>query len=82
MKTLVKKEQGQSLVEYALIIALVAIVLVAGLTALQGGVSTAFTNCCNGYVTAAPPTSSCSFAKATRLPVSVTLPTTTGQQYR
>jgi len=44
MKTLVKKEQGQSLVEYALIIALVAVVLVAGLTALQGGVGTVFTN--------------------------------------
>lgn len=43
MKTLVKREQGQSLVEYALIIALVAVVLVAGLTALQGGIGTAFT---------------------------------------
>lgn len=39
-----RREQGQSLVEYALIIALVAVVLVAGLTALEGGIATAFSN--------------------------------------
>lgn len=39
-----KKKEGQSLVEYALIIALVAVVLIAGLQALQGGITTAFTN--------------------------------------
>ena len=44
MKKLLKKDKGQSLVEYALIIALVAVVLVAGLTTLQGGVSTTFSN--------------------------------------
>ena len=33
------REDGQSLVEYALIIALVAIVLVAGLTALGTGIT-------------------------------------------
>lgn len=37
------REEGQSLVEYALIIALVAIVLIAGLTALAGGIQGAFT---------------------------------------
>jgi len=37
------REEGQSLVEYALIIALVAIVLVASLTALQGGIGGVFT---------------------------------------
>jgi len=46
MKTLVKKlftrEDGQSLVEYALIIALVAIALVAGLGTLAGGVGDTF----------------------------------------
>ena len=47
MKTLVKKlfrkEEGQSLVEYALIIALVAIALIAGLGALTGGIQDTFT---------------------------------------
>ena len=42
MKHLLKREKGQSLVEYALIIALVAVVLVAGLTLLQGGISNTF----------------------------------------
>ena len=37
-------EEGQGLVEYALIIALVAVVLIAGLVALRGGIETAFTN--------------------------------------
>ncbi len=35
-------EEGQGLVEYGLIIALVAIVLVAALTALGGGLQTIF----------------------------------------
>ena len=39
----VRSEKGQSLVEYALIIALVAIVLIAALTALAGGIQGAFT---------------------------------------
>ena len=37
-----KSEQGQGLVEYGLIIALVAIVLVAALIALNGGLQTVF----------------------------------------
>jgi len=37
-----KKEEGQSLVEYALIIALVAIALVVGLGALSDGISDTF----------------------------------------
>jgi pilus assembly protein Flp/PilA len=41
---MVKSEEGQGLVEYALIIVLVAVVLIAGLVALQGGIETAFTN--------------------------------------
>ena len=36
------KQIGQSLVEYALIIALVSIALVAGLTLLAGGISGTF----------------------------------------
>ena len=42
LKKLFKREKGQSLVEYALIIALVSIALVVGLTALAGGISGTF----------------------------------------
>ena len=37
-----KHEEGQTLVEYALIIALVSIVLIASLQALAGGIDTVF----------------------------------------
>jgi Flp pilus assembly pilin Flp len=37
-----EREEGQTLVEYALIIALVSIALVASLTALKGGIGGAF----------------------------------------
>jgi pilus assembly protein Flp/PilA len=39
---LAAQEEGQDLVEYALIIALVSIALVAALTALAGGISGVF----------------------------------------
>ena len=39
---LFKRQDGQSLVEYALIIALVAVVLVAGLQTLEGGITGTF----------------------------------------
>jgi len=42
LRKLFKKDDGQSLVEYALIIALVAIALVAGLGVLQDGISDTF----------------------------------------
>ncbi|HUW32998.1 MAG TPA: Flp family type IVb pilin [Planctomycetota bacterium] len=42
LRKLFKKDDGQSLVEYALIISLVAIALVAGLGVLQGGISDTF----------------------------------------
>ncbi len=38
------KEEGQTLVEYALIIALVSVLLVGALTALRGGIEGAFNN--------------------------------------
>jgi pilus assembly protein Flp/PilA len=37
-------EQGQGLVEYVLIIALIGILLVGGLTAVQGGLGDQFAN--------------------------------------
>lgn len=40
-------ERGQGMVEYALIIALVAILLVGGLTALQGGIGATLTSITN-----------------------------------
>lgn len=40
---LVKEEEGQGLVEYALIIALVSIALVAGLGTLKTGIDGVFT---------------------------------------
>ena len=43
LRNLRDREEGQTLVEYALIIALVSIALVAGLTALAGGIGGAFT---------------------------------------
>lgn len=39
---MLKNKKGQGLVEYALIIALIAVVLVVALQALQGGISGAF----------------------------------------
>ena len=42
MRKLFRREDGQSLVEYALIIALVAIALVVGLGALSDGISDTF----------------------------------------
>jgi Flp pilus assembly pilin Flp len=44
MRTPAKRKAGQALVEYALIIALVAIVLVGALVALQGPVGNAITS--------------------------------------
>jgi Flp pilus assembly pilin Flp len=37
-----RKESGQTLVEYALIIVLIAVVLILALIALRGSISTAF----------------------------------------
>jgi pilus assembly protein Flp/PilA len=41
------REEGQGMVEYALIIALVAVLLVGGLVALRGGIGDTFTDIFN-----------------------------------
>lgn len=43
-----QREEGQGMAEYALIIALVAIVLVASLTLLSGGIEGVFTTIIGG----------------------------------
>ncbi len=45
----VKREEGQGMAEYALIIALVAIVLAASLTSLQGGIASVFTSIVSAF---------------------------------
>ena len=41
---LTQKEKGATAVEYALIVALIALAIVVGVTAVGGGLNTAFTN--------------------------------------
>ncbi len=44
----VKNEEGQGMVEYALIIALVAVFLIAGLILMRGQIETVFSNITTG----------------------------------
>nr|TXF86239.1 Flp family type IVb pilin [Alkalicoccus halolimnae] len=44
MKNLMVEEEGQGLVEYALIIALISVVLVGALQLVEGGISGVFTS--------------------------------------
>lgn len=44
MNHIVTEQEGQGLVEYALIIALIAVMLIAALVLLQGRINQAFTN--------------------------------------
>ena len=39
-----RKQRGASLVEYALLVSLIAVVSIGALTALQGNIATAFAN--------------------------------------
>lgn len=41
---LINREKGATAVEYALIVALIAMVIIVGLTAVGGGINTAFSN--------------------------------------
>ena len=40
----IKEEEGQDLIEYALLAALLAVALAAGITTLKGQIGTVFTN--------------------------------------
>lgn len=44
VKNLFRNEDGQDLVEYALVVALIALGATAGMNTLAGDISTAFTN--------------------------------------
>jgi pilus assembly protein Flp/PilA len=44
IQDLANREEGQDLVEYALVVALIAFGATAGMKALAGGLNTAFTN--------------------------------------
>jgi pilus assembly protein Flp/PilA len=46
-----RREEGQGLVEYALIIALVAIVVIAALVLIGGNITTAFNTIANSLAT-------------------------------
>jgi len=44
LRTLLSQEEGQDLVEYALIVALIALAATAGMNTLATSINTAFTN--------------------------------------
>ena len=44
MQTLMVREEGQDLIEYALVVALIAFAATAGMNTLATGINTAFTN--------------------------------------
>jgi pilus assembly protein Flp/PilA len=44
MQSLIKREEGQDLIEYALIVALIAFAATAGMNTLAVDINTAFTN--------------------------------------
>jgi pilus assembly protein Flp/PilA len=53
-QTLLANEEGQDLIEYALVVALIAFAATAGMNTLAGDISTAFSNVgttLNSYIT-------------------------------
>ena len=44
LKSVIAREEGQDLVEYALVVALIAFGAIAGMTALSTGINKAFSN--------------------------------------
>lgn len=53
LRAFVRGEEGQDLLEYALLVALIALVAVAAVGAAGGSVNTIFTNIANALTTAA-----------------------------
>ena len=53
LRTFVRDDEGQDLLEYALLVALIALVAVAPVTAAGGSVNTIFTNIANALTKAA-----------------------------
>ena len=53
LRSLVRNDEGQDLLEYALLVALIALVAVAAVTAAGVSVNTIFTNIANALSTAA-----------------------------
>jgi len=54
IQNLLKREEGQDLIEYALVVALVAFAATAGMKTLAGGINTAFSNISNTLGTYIP----------------------------
>jgi len=53
LRRFVRADEGQDLLEYALLVALIALVAVAAVTAAGGSVNTIFTNIANALTKAA-----------------------------
>jgi len=51
LRALVRDDEGQDLLEYALLVALIALVAVGAVTAAGGSVNTIFTNIANALAT-------------------------------
>ena len=54
IQNLLKREEGQDLIEYALVVALVAFAATAGMNTLAGGINTAFGKIANTLTTYIP----------------------------
>lgn len=48
---LLKQEEGQDLIEYALVVSLIAFAAIAGMNSLANGINTAFGNIANQLAT-------------------------------
>ena len=53
LRTLARNEEGQDLIEYALLVGLISLVAVAAVTAAGGSVNTIFTNIATALAAAA-----------------------------